>query len=774
MGSCFVMQIAQAKHCIPAQRCYAVHTPIICATAMTTTSLQRLLAGALCAFACSASATGDYSMPTWLENGGVVIEKSPEFFWHRQLRKIAAPFKPTQQRVLSSAPSGKEAPAEPEALAAQIARLDAADFREALSKGLIKAGANAEAQHEAARAFVAAANESTVGELPEEPDSEFRDYNLGALAFHRGEKHYAEAAKTWQALLARPEAECHYRSVWAAFMLGKVALFTHQTDAPKWFRMARQLAKAGFADSPGLAADSYGWEAKSELEQDHLEKAAQLYLTQLALGDDSAIVSLKSLVPDRTNSYGMMNFNPDPPEGADPEAVKKFNEKQEATIGPRLDRAAHDPLLRRIVTAHVLATETDHYAYLDDENNGGAKKISRSERWLSAIEKAGLKAVEDAAQLGWVAYTAGDYDGAGRWLKLADPNTSAALWLKSKLLRREGKLSEASEAMATALKLVRDEEPPDPDGGMADGAQFLQWFSNDRQPVSDASADLATLHLSRGDFINALDVFMTGGLRFDAAYVAERVLNADELKKYVDAHFPEDKVATENSPASFIRWLLGRRLVREDRYDEARGYLPEQHRGELDKYVVALTDAANDKLPKAKRARAWFTAASIARYSGMELMGTEGAPDHFIAGGDFEFADIAGERETGTIKGVKFEGEKEVPDIKKIHIAVPVTAEEKKRLVASKTAPEKRFHYRYIAAALGWKAAQLLPDQSEELADVLNSSGSWISGDDKAADKFFQAIEHRASRTPLGREAGAKHWFVKEHYGPWSEAPVQR
>ena len=107
-----------------------------------------------------------------------------------------------------------------------------------------------------------------------------------------------------------------------------------------------------------------------------------------------------------------------------------------------------------------------------------------------------------------------------------------------------------------------------------------------------------------------------------------------------------------------------------------------------------------------------------------------------------------------------------------IKLVVPVSTAEKKRLADSKPAPNKRFHYRYVAAALGWKAALLLPDQSDELADVLNTAGGWIKKDDKAADKFIQAIERRASKTSLGKEASSKHWFV-DKYGPWSVAPKE-
>ena len=114
----------------------------------------------------------------------------------------------------------------------------------------------------------------------------------------------------WNALLNRPADERHYRSVWAAFMLGKVALKRGDPGAAKWFELSRELAKTGFVDSLGLAADSYGWEGRGELQQDHPAKAAELFLTQLALGDEGAVVSLKALIPDRTPRDGMLNYGP--------------------------------------------------------------------------------------------------------------------------------------------------------------------------------------------------------------------------------------------------------------------------------------------------------------------------------------------------------------------------------------------------------------------------------------------------------------------------------
>jgi len=58
---------------------------------------------------------------------------------------------------------------------------------------------------------------------------------------------------------------------------------------------------------------------------------------------------------------------------------------------------------------------------------------------------------------------------------------------------------------------------------------------------------------------------------------------------------------------------------------------------------------------------------------------------------------------------------------------------------------------------------------TEELADALNSGGSWIKDrDEKGADKFIQAIERRCPRTKIGQAASRKHWFV-DLAGAWSE-----
>jgi hypothetical protein len=103
-------------------------------------------------------------------------------------------------------------------------------------------------------------------------DSEFADYHRGAYAYRQGPTHYDEAKKAWLALLNRPANERHYRTLWATFMLGKLATKAGDQDGAKWFQKTRELTKQGFADSLGMASDSYGWEGRAEWKQGHLRQ----------------------------------------------------------------------------------------------------------------------------------------------------------------------------------------------------------------------------------------------------------------------------------------------------------------------------------------------------------------------------------------------------------------------------------------------------------------------------------------------------------------------
>jgi hypothetical protein len=713
-------------------------------------------------------ATGFYGPSVYLDQGGKNVNASPEFYWELEAKRLAKGLAPGEKLITASA-SNRQAETEDAAddsRSLMTTDVDVKDFAAALQEGRIKPENPEKATdlHKAARELLTKVDAKTTDTLPEEFASEFADYHRGALAYRL--KDWDKARKAWEELLSRPAGERHYRTVWAAFMLGKVALKTGSAEAVQWFQRTRDLAREGFADSLGMAADSYGWEGRSEWKQNHPDKAAKLFLIQLALGDESAIVSLKALIPDREPIEGMLNYGPESEERQGWSAEQKKADEQKTLFD--LKTAAKDPLLRRLVTAHILATESSA-ALSEEESWAETPRVSRCSRWLSVIKEAHLDQVEDAEYLGWVAYTDGKYQDAAHWLDLAKSDTPAACWLRAKLQRRAGKLEDAAHSMAKAWQSMQPIETYTGWAGVSgQGEDEVHREGGSWSFVESASGDLGALDLERATFTPAMDVLRKGGLWDDMAFVAERVLTADELKAYVDQLPVQSGTpdSTDKDSTGKLRYLLGRRLVREDRYAEAAHYLAAPYDRVLDEYVKALKGGADEKRPRLERARAWFTAAWVARYDGMEIMGTEGFPDGFSFGGDFELPDLAKQRQSGVYQITQYKDGKEKTTT--ASIVVKTTKPELQRLTKNKISPDVRFHYRVIAGALAMRAAGFLEDNSAELADVVNTAGLWVKDrDEKTADRYYQVLEKRCAQTEIGRAAIAKHWFVDES-GPWS------
>jgi hypothetical protein len=231
--------------------------------------------------------------------------------------------------------------------------------------------------------------------------------------------------------------------------------------------------------------------------------------------------------------------------------------------------------------------------------------------------------------------------------------------------------------------------------------------------------ELGVLRLARNQYAESLDALLRSGFWGDAAYVAERVLTLDELKHYVDRHWPDQKAETNKSneiddaldsarTGENLRYLLARRLTRELRGAEAREYYPTEWRPKFDELVARLIEGWDETRYSADRARALFAAAYIARTNGMELLGTEVGPDWFLHGGNFEYGVTPEGRTNESFK------------------IVPASPDERRRVQAHKADPMARFHYRYQAAFLAWEAAKLMPDDSNETAFVLWQAGEWL------------------------------------------------
>lgn len=394
---------------------------------------------------------------------------------------------------------------------------------------------------------------------------EFDLYLRGALAWREGD--VQTARKQWGAALQLPVEQRKYRSVWAAYMLGRSYVGDDPEQAVKWFVLTRRMVAEGFRDSTGLAAASLGWQGRVELDRGDRLAAIKLYVDQLATGDASAAASLCICAS----------------------SVLKAG-------GRELDKAAGDELARGVITAYLAAGPSALWIA------SGETAKEHVQAWLEALERCDARDLPGAGRLGWAAYRTGLMAQCKRWVDRAPEDDVIACWIRAKLLLRAGKIDQAAGQLAAALKV------PESTGQDEDERLYKTRVMN------SVATDLASLRLHWRQYVAALHLLATHDHHHEAAYLAERVLTIDELITYVNAKRKEPHIPPVSD-------TLARRLVRVGRWKESRAYFAPEMRTVLDAYIAAIRKGHDSKIDKAERAEAFWTAAVMARKWGRKLMG---------------------------------------------------------------------------------------------------------------------------------------------------------
>ena len=493
-------------------------------------------------------------------------------------------------------------------------------------------------------------------------------YDEGARAFHaRDEFKMRRGQDAFRALLALPAEERRHRSTWAAFMLGRMG-------HPELWAETRKLAAAGFHDELGLAAASFGEEARAHLypavgASVDVVAAVTLYARQARAGDDSGGTSLLQVVREVVD---------DADEG-------RLRQLEGSAVGQRL-----------------LAS----YAWArGDERPECMRAI--------AVRLAGVTAVQWPDRLAAALYRFGAFDDARRVLRTAE-QTPLSLWVQAKLALQAGDVDGARALLAAASRAFPPvvKKPPvgnHDDGGVVDG----RWHPLAPTPRARVLGEEAVLHLSRREYVLALHKLLQAeGFWQDAAHVAERVLTVDELRAFVvDQHIAFQPGISEEwawgdprSQHNQLRSLLARRLLREGRPAEALPFFDDPAlRLHVDAYLLALRGSVDDD-DELLRAEALYALAQLTRSHGMELRGTELGPDWRIWGGHFD--------PTGW----------DDDDDKDPSVPTPsplVDVDEAQRAHAARPSPDERWHYRRVAMHLAEDAAGHVPPRSQAYAALL-------------------------------------------------------
>ncbi len=556
------------------------------------------------------------------------------------------------------------------------------------------------------------------GELP--PDVAL--YTVGALAW--SQQDWQGALDYFRQVAALPAAQRAHRGVWASYMEGRAqALLGDVAAATEAFERTRALALAGESDPLGLAVASLGEQARVERAEGRLVQAVRLYAEQAARGSNSGRNSLLWVAR---------------------QAVKNAED---------VDALLSDEVGIQLLLAY-LYSRYNELIEPDPENEYPSFDAPADGPRLQALldRFSNTNGVPDPDRLAAIAYRAGRFEQAGRLA--AQAQTPLAAWVRAKLALRAGQLDAAASAYAEAAASF----PADESWGRV-RLQGEEYGSEDLKPRCRVQGEAGTLALSRGDYLQALELLYAAAELYwtDAAYIAERVVSVDELKAFVDrvagnAPAPSSISSGENddytapNPTAELRWLLARRLLREGRFDESLAYFDQPEiRAAAERYVAARNNTG--AWTRVGQARAWFEAAEVARWHGMEIMGFEGDPDYFIWGGSYDLnSPITWDEDYNPVYNAR-------SDLK---VAGPWTSDgERERVAASRAQPLQRFHYRMVAAGHAGKAADVLPPRSQAFAAVLCSATQWlIDREPDSAQTIYRRYLREGPWVPWGADFG--------------------
>ncbi|WP_249553244.1 tetratricopeptide repeat protein [Shewanella sp. 8A] len=577
--------------------------------------------------------------------------------------------------------------------------------------------------------------EQLASQLKETLPSALTWYSLGAMAFDA--KEYDKASDYFKKVIALPETERAGRSLWALYSLSRIELIksksandnSHFAQANAYLQQLQAEVTQGAADPLRLSLAGLGEQAYILLHQGQaqievargeyeppkidvalnpatLDKIIELYATQSAEGDSSGYDSLLML-------------------------SRTLMAKNLLELKPLLQQ----PSVQQLLIAYWQSSAND-FAF-DGQLTEMGQQVAKI---LTIFPTDGLM-LSQGDKLAAIYYQLGDYASAERLIALAKPS-GLTWWLTAKLMMQKGDQAQAAKAYAEAVRHF----PTDMNAATATTSQ-----QDAQQQAIEADAEQATycriraeqgvLSLERGEYVDALNQLFASGDEYwqDIAYVAERVLTTAELKLFVDEHVPVmnfeypkdsdwyDSVEPLNNR---LRYLLGRRLLREGAIAEAPAYFSNPTlNANVQEYGKALTTAKSSK--GIESARAYWTAAELARHQGMEILGFELAPDYSIYAGMFDLRDW--------------------------YAADKLSDKEQQRISASQAIPDKRFHYRYQAAELASKAADLVPHNSQAYAALLCQATGWVLyRDDELAQRYYKKYVANGPFVPWAENFGTQ------------------
>ncbi len=634
--------------------------------------------------------------------------------------------------------------------------------------------------------------------LPTDLPPQLREFVLyleGAIWLYQHED-ISEPPRAWTELLKLPPAQRRYRTTWVLYMAGILGAHSDsETAGPQAFENLRQAAAAGFHDTLGLAYASF---RREYLDAGDLPR-------QLGVGVRAAAFYRR--FPDTGECNWIVQ-----------------NLRNSTASG-----CLKDPAVLAAIVADPVAREAVVARFAD-------RYHVESEQVDQLLKMLPPQPVKCAERIAFLAYIRNDLAATRAWLAFTPKDSLVGLWLAAELERRAGRYDVAAVAyrrwlrcyheLASRASAAAGSEGRAPALPTFTDGELYMYGGGGRVPAAQGIyARLGTTLVHRRDFLEALDCFLRAGAWIDAAYLADTVISTADLQAYVDAHAdaevvrlaaslkPDDtwwwldisdddggtndavelpartgdKVPKSRMHASraLLRYLLARRLVREDRIATAIPYLPTELQPDAKRLAAALAVAGDPAAVSETRALACYNAARILRWRGMELAGTELYPDSQFTGGGFFFGVDPSLAFRGILPRQTFHnrisGNDDVvtlltspPSEMMVHARDQLHAWLDRinihphrpgpvaRRDLRQQPPVQRFHYRLWAAGLMLQAADLTADVRLKTI-ALYCGGCWLKARDPYTAKlFYSRLIGECASVDLGMLARRRGWLTSD------------
>lgn len=387
----------------------------------------------------------------------------------------------------------------------------------------------------------------------------------------------------------------------------------------------------------------------------------------------------------------------------------------------QLEKIIDDPRVQKLIVAELFIRRDKVY-----DTSGCGEEMSEyscpahRDKLIDLLLKHRVKGFAWSDRLAALAYRNGDYALTQSLLEDA-PESGLREWLNAKMALRAGDIPLATRYYARAAKFF----PEDETWGNPMTESDYYYGNEIIVPSCRIASEQAILALKRDDYLQAMALFYKGKDIYwaDLADVAESVLTLPELKAFVDKNVPAPQQPLEPFDLAVfheeegyyvfptriptdvkLRALLARRLIRNGQYQQAVAYFDiSNYRDAAQKLADLMAKAKQKNASNRERAQAQYEAARFLRYNGIELVAYEMYPDYAITGGQYSTPYLYSNHDGWISEKEIQRGNRAIPD-KNNHF----------------------LHYRWQAAEMAGKAADLLHPKTQAWAAVLCNAASWV------------------------------------------------